>query len=250
MKTNDITVCAFPRSGITYLGFLLTTARLLHNRIDLRPTFYNIDWLLIDTHKMSGCATASIWKDGLGDLYKTHSKWGVQAVPPNVIYLLRNPVDTLASYFHFLQRVEHLNASMEQFLNSSVGIQGWIDHVKSWLIDNHNASQSLYLLDYEKLLNDPEEELWQLWCQLGLPVSGRHVNEAAVYSRIEHMRELERTFVESNPVYAHVNLEFVRPLRGGNSEEPCRFVEEMTLECIELIQHRTRDIYNAARGVA
>ena len=69
MRTNDILVSAFPKSGITYFGFLLTAARLHHNGMALRPTMYNIDFLLIDMHKMAGQQTGSIWHDGIGDLY-------------------------------------------------------------------------------------------------------------------------------------------------------------------------------------
>ena len=37
MKSNDIHICAFPKSGITYFGFLLAAARLRHNGMALVP---------------------------------------------------------------------------------------------------------------------------------------------------------------------------------------------------------------------
>lgn len=251
LKTNDITVCAFPKSGITYLGFLLMAARLKHNGgcppqgIDLRPTFYNIDWLLIDTHKMSGVSAPllPVWRDGLGEFYKTHATLTSVTIqqerPPNVIYLLRNPVDTLASYFHFRRQLGSAD-SIEHFLTGPEGIDAWIAHVSSWLIDNHNASQSLYLLHYEELLANPVEELSSLMCELGLSLTTATLTYAADIAEIDTMRALERQFAARNPVYARFNLEFVRP-------GELRHLPELTSDLIELIERKTRDVYHAAR---
>ncbi len=245
MKTNDITVCAFPKSGITYLGFLLTAARLKHNGIDLRPTFYNIDWLLIDSHKMGGLFPPPLpmWRDGIGELYKTHAALtgdlATVRAPPQVIYLLRNPVDTLASYFHFRRQLG-MTETLKTWLETGA-IEEWKTHVRSWLIDNHNASQSLYLVHYEDLISEPIDQLRQLAHVLGLAFKDETLTYAAGMSDIDVMRGNEHAFSARNPVYARFNLEFVR---SGEK----RRLTEMTPELVELIERKTRDTYDAARG--
>jgi len=258
LKTNDITVCAFPKSGITYLGFLLTAARLKHNGIDLRPTFYNIDWLLIDTHKFNKTfSPLPLWRDGLGELYKTHSlaqQFSAEQGPPhsfNVIYLLRNPVDTLASYFHFRRQLGGARGSMHEWLDGPQGaIEEWKAHVKSWLIDNRNPSQSLYLIEYEALQAVPKQELRSLAHVLGLSLTDESLDYATGMAHIDVMRGNERAFARRNPVYARFNLEFVRPrrpLRAGGSEEGQRVVNELTPELRGHIERLTRETYDAAR---
>ncbi|MBS0419544.1 MAG: sulfotransferase domain-containing protein [Proteobacteria bacterium] len=215
MKTNDIHICAFPRSGITYLGFLLTAARLHQNGIALQPTMYNIDFLLIDTHKMRHVTIASIWRDGIGDFLKTHS---LHIPAPNVVYLIRSPVDTLRSYFHFRRQLGSQD-SMEDFLRGEEGVRGWIKHVSSWLIDNNLASQSIFVIDYDQLFANPREQLLALGEQLGIRFSDESLEFALQLTSLERMRHAEASFRARNPVSARFNLNFVRRFDRRRGDE-------------------------------
>jgi len=235
MNTNDIYVCAFPKSGITFLGFLLAGARLHHNGIPLQPTLYNIDFLLIDTNKMRNTAAAAIWNDGVGNLYKTHNPF---APLPNVIYLLRNPVDALRSYFYFRRQLGSPDSAHE-FLTGPEGINSWVHHVKSWLLDNRTASQSLFVTEYEALTSDPKGELQALTGQLGLTLSHEAIEYAVQAAGIQKMREMEAGFMARNPVYAQYNLDFIR-------KTDRRQVSEMTPELLDLIQAQALPVYESA----
>ena len=237
MKTNDIHICAFPKSGVTYFGFLLVAARLRHNGIALMPTMYNIDFLLIDIHKMSSVSPASIWRDGVGDLYKTHNPC---FLVPNAVYLLRNPVHTLRSYFHFRRQLGSPDSARD-FLAGPEGLAAWTQHVKSWLIDNRNASQSLFVTEYEDLLKDPRGELRALAEQWGLDFSDETLEYAVRAAGIERMRAVESSFVARNPVYAQFDLNFVRK---GDS----RTVDDITPELVDLIKARAQPVYELARS--
>jgi hypothetical protein len=237
MKSNDIHVCAFPKSGITYFGFLLVAARLRHNGIALSPTMYNIDFLLIDIHKMSNVAPGSIWRDGIGDLFKTHNPF---FLVPNAVYLLRNPVDTLRSYFHFRRQLGSTD-SPQAFLLGQEGIAAWIHHVKSWLLDNRNASQSLFVAEYEDVLADPHGELRALGEQLGLQFSDDTLDFAVQAAGIQRMREVESSFAARNPVYAQFNLNFVR-------KADKRDVDDITPELVKLIHTHAQPVYDQAKS--
>ncbi|HUO20240.1 MAG TPA: sulfotransferase domain-containing protein [Steroidobacteraceae bacterium] len=237
MRTNDILVAAFPKSGITYFGFLLTAARLHHNGMALRPTMYNIDFLLIDSHKMAGQQPGSIWHDGIGDLYKTHDRF---AKLPNVIYVLRDPVETLRSYYHFRRQLG-TREGVGEFLAGPHGIDAWTAHVRSWLIDNRAAEQSVFVTLYESLVARPREELRALGAQLGLEFSPQSLDHAVATASLERMRVSEAAFVARNPVNARFTLEFVRP--GGQ-----RQVEGFTPPLIESINVRARPLYEEVRS--
>jgi len=236
MKTNDIHICAFPKSGVTYFGFLLTAVRLHHNGIALVPTMYNIDFLMIDIHKMSNVSVASIWRDGIGDLFKTHNPF---FPVPNAVYLLRDPVATLRSYFHFRRQLG-TQESAKEFLLGSEGISAWNNHVKSWLIDNRNASQSLFVTEYEKVQAAPKEELRALGQQLGLEFSDASLEHGLSCASLERMRASEAAFTARNPTYARFNLNFVRT-------EDSRTVEDITAELVNLIKAQTQQVYDLAR---
>ena len=237
MKSNDIHVCAFPKSGITYLGFLLVAARLRHNGIALVPTQYNIDFLLIDFNKMSKLPPGSIWRDGIGDLFKIHNPF---VLVPNAVYLLRNPVDTLRSYFHFRRQLGS-NDSAKSFLLGPEGISAWTHHVKSWLLENRNASQSLFVAEYENVLADPRDELRALGGQLGLEFSEDTLDFALHVADIQRMRDMEASFAARNPVYAQFNLNFVR-------KTDRREVEDLTPELVDLIRTQAQPVYEQAKN--
>lgn len=237
MKTNDIHVCAFPKSGITYFGFLLVAARLKHNDIALLPTMYNIDFLLIDIHKMSNSSPGSLWRDGLGDLFKTHGPF----IPvPNAVYLLRNPVATLRSYFHFRRQLGSTDSARD-FLLGPEGIAAWIQHVKSWLLDNRNASQSLFVTEYEDLQANPKAELRALAEQWGLEFSPSTLDFAVQAASLDRMRTVEASFAARNPVYAQFNLDFVR-------KSDSRAVDDITPELVDLINTHAQPVYEAAKS--
>jgi len=232
MKTNDIYICAFPRSGITYLGFLLTAARLHHNAIALQPTMYNIDFLLIDTNKMRNASIATIWRDGIGDFLKTHSAY---VAVPNAVYLIRSPVDTLRSYFHFRRQLGSSD-SMTDFLRGEEGVRGWIKHVRSWLLDNRSATQSLFVIDYGELFANPKQQLTALAEQLGIRFSDESLKFALEATSLERMRRAEASFRARNPVTARFNLNFVRP---GEK----RRVEDLTAEHVAMIEEDAGPVY-------
>lgn len=198
MRTNDIHLAAFPKSGITYLSFLLALARLSYNNLKMLPTFFNIDYLIIDSHKMTGREYAHLWGDGMGDFIKTHGSW--QNVP-NVIYLLRHPYDTLRSYYHF-EHQQGRAESMEGFIE--VQAERWRRHVASWLIDNRDPSQSIYLIEYEQI---SPAAICALGMMLGYSwtLGGR-----SKLAERDSMRSSEEWFAKHNPVYRRFNLEFVR----------------------------------------
>lgn len=227
MKSNDIYVAAYPKSGITWLSFLLATARLRYNNMAMLPTFYNIDWLVIDSHKMGELEYANIWNDGMGNFIKTHAH-----VPAaNAIYLLRNPYDTLKSYYHFEKRVGGAK-DIDSFLK--VRCSQWCDHVRNWLIDSRYYSQSLYLIEYENLSSASV-------CALGMMLgfNWRLGDNSKICDR-KSMRDSELWFAKNNPVYARYEIDFVRE---GNKREVEGFEAYR-----EFIEECCGAVYRCARG--
>jgi len=237
MKTNDIYISSFPKSGTTYFSFLLAAARLRHSGMAMVPTLFNIDYLVIDTHKMTGVPAGSIWHDGIGDFYKTHSPY---FQVPNFVYVLRNPIDTLRSYFHMRRQLGSTDTVME-YLNGPEGVGSWIHHVKSWLLDNRSASQSVFVTEYEALLADPRAELCTLGAQLGIEFSAATIEFAIGAASIERMRTIEDAFAARNPVFSQFNLEFVRKTQS-------RQVGEFTPELISAIEAHTRPVYELIKS--
>lgn len=219
MRTNDITIASFPKAGVSYLGYLLTTARAHHNKLDIRPNFFNIDWLLIDDGQMQGIDRADIWHDGMGDFVKTHKDRPEGR--RNVVYVLRNPYDTLRSYYHFLTQWNgKAPGTARQFLDGPEGINKWLRHVQSWVL-GQKPSEPIYVVQYENLVTQPEVELDELFVALGFPgLSNAALDDALQWSSLDNMRRLEGEFSANNPGYQRFNMQFVRP---GDKREVAGF---------------------------
>jgi hypothetical protein len=237
LKSNDVFLCSYPKSGVTFLSFLLAAARLHHGGHKIIPTFYNIDFLIQDVHKLSHIAPGVSWGDCLGTFYKCHDPF---FNVPNVIYLLRNPVDTLKSYFTFRRKLGSKD-SLHEFLEGPEGIPGWLQHLESWIVKNSNASQSICMIEYESLTTNPKAVLQSLGRQLGLIFSDETADFAVRVSSIEQMRLAEDTFSLLNPVYSKYNLDFVR-------REATRSVDEFSATICDLIVSKTRNTYVASRS--
>lgn len=243
LNTNDIVVASYPKAGVSYLGWLLTAARAHANKLPIRPTFYNIDWLLIDDAQMGDRPRPVIWQDGMGDFIKTHANADAVPQAKNVIYLLRNPYDTLKSYYHFLRQcgnAKALTMTPRQFVDSSFGINAWAQHVNSWIWGG-GLSRSTYVVQYEKVVENPGRELTVLFNILGTPLQEDDIEEALNCAGLPEMRWSEQHFAVHNPNYAKHNLEFVRPkdAREVDGFDPLRpYIESATSKAYEAVRSK------------
>lgn len=243
LNTNDIVVASYPKAGVSYLGWLLTAARAHANKLPIRPTFFNIDWLLIDDAQMGDRPRPVIWQDGMGDFIKTHAEGGAVPNAKNVIYLLRNPYDTIKSYYHFLRQCGNAKAlamTPRQFVDSPFGVSGWTQHVNSWVWGG-GVSRSVYVVQYEKLVAKPHIELDRLLGILGFVLEIEAIEEAIDHSDLNGMRGNEQLFAANNPAYAKFNLEFVRKTdsREVDGFDPLRpYIESATSKAYEAVRSK------------
>lgn len=230
MKVNDILITAYPRSGITYLGFLLVAARSLLNEMCVFPTFYNIDSFLIDLHRFNGFDPPQEWPDGMGHFLKSHSNREKDIRMQsycNVIYLLRDPVATIASYYDFSGKPIPINAWLDQ------AIAGWKAHVESWLRQGP-LSQSLMVICYDELIKNPSSVLRHAFNMLGFHVTFENLILAVRRCARSSMQGSESIFRVTNPIYSKSNLVFVGPELRDVNELTDAHRDQIRSECESL----------------
>jgi hypothetical protein len=211
---DDLFLVEFPKSGVTWLTFLVANVNAQLNRDPRAVTFFNINDFVPDVQSVRYVGPVRPPLPGYR-CFKSHSPY----VAPyrKVVYLVRDPRNVMVSYWSFLQGLGWWQGTMEQLvMNRKYGIRAWTEHVNGWL-RGIDASASFTLLRYEDLTANTPAELTRLYALLGVPVTPEIIATAIERSSIDSMRELEKSFSAGHPALR--GLEFVRrqPLGGART---------------------------------
>lgn len=194
-KHDDIYIVEFPKSGVTWLSFIMANILLKKQEINEQVTFYNIHKYIPDVHHLRG---SEINDSGDYRFIKSHATYNPYYYL--VVYLLRNPVDVMVSYYNFERDKGH-DVSFDSFVRSEqYGISAWCKHVNGWL-NNEDIPQRISLVRYEDLRNNTYQEIKNLTSNLGMNISDNIVKDAIELSNLENMKKSEELYRENNPNY-------------------------------------------------
>lgn len=170
----DAVLCAYPKSGSTWLRFLLADA--LSNE---EPDFDNIRVLSPPLGK-EGRGRRIL--PGGGRLVKSHDSPAILG-ECQMLYLVRNPRDVVVSEWHHAKKFWGTQPPLPEFIRSFVAGKvgaygGWVGHVENALL-RVASDDRLILVRYEDLLADPRRELQRACSYLGTPI-GKEIAHRAV----------------------------------------------------------------------
>jgi hypothetical protein len=136
---------------------------------------------------------------GGGRLIKSHEPYARprKRFYRKAIYLVRDGRDVAVSYYYTLIRRGMYEGEFGPFLRLFLGggVDGygpWHEHVESWLDSPLRQSESLLVLKYEDLLQDPVGNLSEAVDFLGVPVARERAEETVARYSAERMRKQER----------------------------------------------------------
>jgi hypothetical protein len=195
MRPDDICFTGFPKSGSTWLSYILLL--LTH---DGEPPS---DRTLRDCLQwVASSFTYPRSKEELEALpppriFKSHMPYSMAVGgnpadnPCRYIYIARNPKDVVVSYYHFERDKswageysgswEHW---LEMFLAGRVQRGDWFDHVLSWW--ERRDAENIFFLKYEDLRGDFAAQVTKIAKFLGYPLS------AELLSKIEEKTSFQR----------------------------------------------------------
>jgi hypothetical protein len=223
-------IAAHPKSGVTYLNFLLFNALFDEPR---DPARIDSDYI-IDMHEHLG----RVPPPGSRRRYvKTHSRYD-PALPlreraDRAVHLVRDPIDVMMSlwdFAHLLGQSALLDAPRaakdEIFRNfarrwvtsggDQIGPQPWISSVTSWL---EQRDLPVLFVRFEALKADPVGQLARVCAFLGEAVTRERLEEAARNSSVEAMRGQEQREIAAKQPGA-----FYRPELEKGYAQGFRFV--------------------------
>jgi sulfotransferase family protein len=218
---DDLFLVSYPRSGNTWLRFLLANAL----RPDETITFGAMARLVPDVYDEPD---AVLRKSPPPRALKSHEPYDPRY--PSVLYLVRNPVDVAASYYHYLIKMRVIDEGFDQsrfveaFIQGSLdGFGTWGDHVTGWL-DAREGDERFVLLRYEDLLDDASVAVREMLRLLGIGRDDDQIQAAVEHSSADELRRLERETATELPTFRGSRLDkpFIRTARVGAGAEELR----------------------------
>jgi hypothetical protein len=192
LKPQDIFQASYPRSGSTWLRFMLFQILTGED-----AGFQRIDQCIpeIDAHR----GVPPILPRG-GRLIKTHEQYRKEYT--RAIFLVRDPRDVLLSAYARavvdglapIVSKGDLDSFLLSCLKGKAIQQGcWQDHTRSWLESPLAKNGNLMVVRYEDLRRNPEQVIGQLLHFLGVTTDVRIIRKAIEDNSLQQMRAKEDT---------------------------------------------------------
>jgi len=202
IKSSDLYIVEYPKSGITWFSSILASCFLLEAGIAIRPSHFNLEQIICDIHVNRDIP------DNVNFPYyrviKSHAKFN--PFYRHVVYLARNPFSVMNSYYHYMTAHQLFDGNLPEFVRSQKhGIGSWINHVNSWL--NPRREMNFHLIKYEDLKDDAYSAMKALFENLGLIISDEVVNTAISMCDFESMKKSNDLYKKHAPMRSY---DFVR----------------------------------------
>ena len=181
---ENIFLVEYPKSGITFLSVLLA------NYWDSKDiTFFNVDRYVLDVHVSRATLAPRLDRTNVR-LVKSHAER--MKSYHYVIHLVRDPVDTLVSYFNYVRSYAPIieeDTSFSRFIRSHRGIPRWLGHTRSWY---YSPTRLRYVpITYANLIRNPAHFLGTIAALHGQELDAQALEKALRLSSKEAMIEQE-----------------------------------------------------------
>lgn len=205
LENTDMFVASYPRSGSTWLRFLLY--ELL---VDQDPTFMAVNQAIPDIgHQHKALRLLPNGKR----MIKTHEPFRKNY--KQAIYLVRDVRDVAISEYYFLRGLGIYSRPLKEFINDFLkgkvnGYGSWTRHVRSWLTAAQNQEKQILIIRYEDLRQEPIPNLNKILLHIGVPTTTEKVKQVIVNNSIKNMRKKEEEYPQNFFKRDQQNNRFIR----------------------------------------
>jgi len=185
MRESDVFMGSYPRSGSTWLRFILF--ELLSGE---PATFESVDRLMRGpgTHNLGLAALPNN-----GRFLSTHEAYRKEY--HRGVYLVRDVRDVVTSEFCYEKErgfgCHDFDEYLHQMLTGQKKYGSWQHHASSWLDSDAARNNQLKVVRYEDMRRDPETVLASLLEFLGCPKDAAVIRRAVENNALESMRAKE-----------------------------------------------------------
>ncbi|KAL8528511.1 hypothetical protein ACS0TY_006082 [Phlomoides rotata] len=257
---SDIILASFPKTGTTWLKSLLHSithrspqddnSLLLNHPQELIPSLETNLYVreeipqFLDVKKPRILATHIPYQI-LGDHVLSSSEC-------KIVYVTRNPKDTLISLWHFVQKsitIEDdpwdLSAAVDQFCEGIVPFGPYYDHVLAYREESLRRPENVFFVTYEELKEDGKNHVGRLAEFLGCPFEGENgveeVEKIVGFCSFEGLSNLEVN--KSSELPSSFPLPYNSFFRKGEVGDHKNYLDDVMIQKIDDV---TREKFHSA----
>lgn len=241
LRRDDAFLSAYPRSGSTWVKFLL------YEGLTGQAAGFEVSSNAIP-HIGRHRRAPTLLGDG-GRLLKTHERHRPEY--RKAIYVVRDFRDVVRSehaFFNWRGMIQ--GGDFDAFLRKSLdgrthgfGFGSWRDHVRSWLDAHDDPRHDVHVVQYESLRKDPVQGLGALLEFLGAPVSVERAREIVEHNALERMREKEDAVRDRHAPFKTNDRNYEGGLRFVRSGSVGGWQEELSAQQIHAIESRLGPLF-------
>lgn len=186
LSPSDVFVASYPRSGNTWLRFLLYEA--------LTGDPSEFEKVNRDVPDVGNQAKAKPMFAGGGRLIKTHEPYRREY--RKAVYVVRDVRDVALSEYAYEKAwgrvATNFDGFLELFLRGKVNGYGpWQDHVSSWVDSPLQASGDLLVINFGEMRRDTEGSLARILGFLGARLNPEAIHQVAKNNSVDRIRDKE-----------------------------------------------------------
>lgn len=184
---HDVFIVSYPRSGNTWIRFLLANL-VLRKNID----FINKEQILPDIYKNSN---RTLLKIPSPRFLKSHEYFDSRY--PKVIYIYRDGRDVAVSYYRWFQKFRFYKGTFDEFLEGFLkgtldGYGDWAEHINGWMNNCGKIRKGALFLEYQDMRKDTHRELKKVLEFLEVERTNEAIDKAVEGASFQQMASVEK----------------------------------------------------------
>ncbi|XP_078400578.1 sulfotransferase family 5A, member 1 isoform X1 [Cetorhinus maximus] len=243
---SDTLIVTYPKSGTTWMQEILT---LIYSDGNQEPAKTIPNWIRTPWIEHYYCEDILLGKAD-HRIITTHLPYHILSKSlkqsnTKVIYVARNPMDIIVSFYHFHKMANFLpdpgtfGEFLEKFLLGKVHFGSWFEHIKDWL--SHREEFNFFFITYEELKKDLRHSVEKLCNFLERSLLPETIDAIVRHCNFTAMKDnqmINYTLIP-NEIMDHQRGKFMRKGAVGDWKE--HFTDEQKQLFEKIFQDKMRD---------